>query len=773
MPDQPPASAPTVALSPRTWFGSPLWAPPGAPQVRVAAVGLRIGLDGTGAQPGDVLALSDGGGALGAGLVLGEADVAAGFVAVDTPALADGPHAITARLLRAGVEGEASVPYPFTVDTAAPAAPVVLSTGGLVNTGTVLVSGTGEPGTAVYLQASYDRPPDVPYVSPYLFGQTITSGTRFTTGFPSLPPIPLVVAADGTWSGAVTLEGVGRTTVTASSGDAAGNGRASAAPVTFVLDTAKPYAVSTSADGPAALQAGRTVTLFVTLSEPVVVDTAGGTPAFQLAGGGTAAYASLGADGRTLGFGYQVQPGDTLADLVVASFDLRGATIRDAAGNGLSPALPALVPPGTALLDFRPPTVDGVDAQRGVFSTGDTFRLGFLMDEAVRVDLSGGTPTLRLSNGAAAAYAPDESSALRLAFRYTPGLGESTMSLALAGISLNGATIRDAAGNDASLSRAVGALDGTVRIAADPLGTTLVQQGARSVRVSLGASANSVFLFPNGSAQVQALYNVAALQFIDGRLVLDRADPVVAVASLYRAALGRGADQDGLEHWAGRARSAGLGEVARGMLASAEGQAQLGPLPDAAFVAQLYRNSLGRAPDAGELASWLGRLGAGASRAEVLAGVAGSDGARAATVAAQGGVWDLDEGAATVARLYQTVLGRAPDTGGLAFWTAAVNAGVIKGGAARLGAVADALLASDEGRAAYGMAGGAGFVQAAYARALGRPVDAAGAEYWAGQLRAGASRGVVLAVLSESAEHVALTADATGSGPGGFGVRLA
>lgn len=54
-------------------------------------------------------------------------------------------------------------------------------------------------------------------------------------------------------------------------------------------------------------------------------------------------------------------------------------------------------------------------------------------------------------------------------------------------------------------------------------------------------------------------------------------------------------------------------------LASAEGVAMFGALDEAAFITKVYQNGLGRAPDAGELASW-----AGQPRATILNGVSES-----------------------------------------------------------------------------------------------------------------------------------------------------
>ena len=63
--------------------------------------------------------------------------------------------------------------------------------------------------------------------------------------------------------------------------------------------------------------------------------------------------------------------------------------------------------------------------------------------------VAGGTPTLALNDGGTATYVSGSGSNA-LVFSYTVAAGQSTADLALAAsnaIALNGATIRDAAGN--------------------------------------------------------------------------------------------------------------------------------------------------------------------------------------------------------------------------------------------------------------------------------------------------------------------------------------
>jgi hypothetical protein len=104
---------------------------------------------------------------------------------------------------------------------------------------------------------------------------------------------------------------------------------------------------------------------------------------------------------------------------------------------------------------------------------------------------------------------------------------------------------------------------------------------------------------------------------------------------------------------------------------------------------------------------------------------------------------------AQVARLYDTLFDRAPDSEGLAFW-----AGALRGGTA-LGAVADGFVASPEAQGRYGGLGAADFVNALYRNALDREADAAGRDFWTGALQRGSDRGDIVQAVSEAPEHAA------------------
>ena len=85
--------------------------------------------------------------------------------------------------------------------------------------------------------------------------------------------------------------------------------------------------------------------------------------------------------------------------------------------------------------------------------------------------------------------------------------------------------------------------------------------------------------------------------------------------------LDRAPDITGFSNWSGQlAGGRALDAVINGFVDSAEFQATYGALDDTAFVELLYQNVLDREADAGGLRVWTQQLAAGTSRAEVVRG---------------------------------------------------------------------------------------------------------------------------------------------------------
>lgn len=121
--------------------------------------------------------------------------------------------------------------------------------------------------------------------------------------------------------------------------------------------------------------------------------------------------------------------------------------------------------------------------------------------------------------------------------------------------------------------------------------------------------------------------------------------------------------------------------------------------------------------------------------------------------------FDADDAWAQVMRIYDTVLQRLPDPGGLAFHTDRIASG-----RNTLLDVATDFLNSPEFQAQTGSLNNEQFVRFVYQTALDRDADAGGLAYWTGQLNGGTSRASLLVLFSETAEHRALTASAVERG---------
>jgi hypothetical protein len=150
----------------------------------------------------------------------------------------------------------------------------------------------------------------------------------------------------------------------------------------------------------------------------------------------------------------------------------------------------------------------------------------------------------------------------------------------------------------------------------------------------------------------------------------------------------------------------------------------------AAYVEQVFQDLLGRPADAGGLAYWATLLNGGAPRALVATAIDHSAEYYATNI---------------VAPIYQRFLARSPDAAGASFWTGQLQAGLSDE------RFESQLIASPE---YYARAGGsdAAWVDAAYQALLHRPVDPAGAAYWVARLAGRETRGDVANRLTLSDE---------------------
>ncbi len=346
------------------------------------------------------------------------------------------------------------------IDTTAP------SVSSLVTSGTGISSGAGDldAGKTVTLTINLSEAVTVAGGTPTL---TLNDGGTATysggSGSSALTFSYTVGAGQNTSDLTVTAVNLNSATVTDGAGNAANLTGAVTNPAGILqIDTTTPSvsSVVTSGTGISSgagdLDAGRTVTLTINLSEAVTV--AGGTPTLTLNDGGTATYTG-GSGTSALTFSYTVGAGQNTPDLTVTAVNLNAATVTDGAGNAANLIGAVTNPAGILQIDTTTPSVSsvvtsgtGISSGAGDLDAGKTVTLTINLTEAVTV--AGGTPTLTLNDGGTATYTGGSGTSA-LTFSYTVGAGQNTSDLTVTAVNLNAATVTDGAGNAASLIGAV------------------------------------------------------------------------------------------------------------------------------------------------------------------------------------------------------------------------------------------------------------------------------------------------------------------------------
>lgn len=112
----------------------------------------------------------------------------------------------------------------------------------------------------------------------------------------------------------------------------------------------------------------------------------------------------------------------------------------------------------------------------------------------------------------------------------------------------------------------------------------------------------------------------------------------------------------------------------------------------------------------------------------------------------------------TIYRLYRAYFLRDPDAGGFEYWMQAYIGGY------SLGAISNDFARSAEFQRRYGALDDRAFLDRVYANVLGRAPDSGGYAYWLDQMRRGMLRGFVMIYFSDSAEFRTKTSQ--GAPPG-------
>ena len=249
-----------------------------------------------------------------------------------------------------------------------------------------------------------------------------------------------------------------------------------------------------TADG--TYKVGDTITITTTFTEAVLVDTSGGSPTLLLETGSSdriATYVS-GSGSNILTFSYTVQAGDISSDLnyqSTAALTLNGATIQSAVADSAVLTLPTLGG-SDSLAGNKAIVIDGVAATvssvsvpaDGTYVAGDNLDFTVNLSESVVVDTGGGTPRIAVTldtGGTLYAEYLSGSGSSALVFRLTLANGQmDSNGISLGGsIDANGATLRDAAGNDSVINlNAVGSTAGVLVDALAPEVSAISLDGA-------------------------------------------------------------------------------------------------------------------------------------------------------------------------------------------------------------------------------------------------------------------------------------------------------
>jgi large repetitive protein len=371
----------------------------------------------------------------------------------------------------------------YVLDTAAPVAPSTpdLSSGSdtgssnsdeITSATTPTINGTAEPGATVTL---YDTD-----------GTTVL-GTGTATG--------------GNWSIASSALSEGSHTLTAKATDTAGNVSSASSGLSVTIDATAPGVNSVSVPVDGTYASGQTLQFTVNLDESVVVDTTGGTPRIALTIGASTDYATYvsGSGTSALVFSYTVQAGDTDANgITVGALQANGGTVRDTAGNDAALTLNSVGSTAAVDVDGVAPTVSSVSVPAdGSYRAAQNLDFTVNFSEAVTV---GGTPhiAVTLDNGGTV-YADylSGSGTSALVFRYTIASGvDDPTGVTIGALGTNGGTLRDAAGNDATLT--LNSVGSTAAVLVDTTAPTVTFS---SLAFSSDSGASSTDFITNATAQ--------------------------------------------------------------------------------------------------------------------------------------------------------------------------------------------------------------------------------------------------------------------------------
>ncbi len=227
------------------------------------------------------------------------------------------------------------------------------------------------------------------------------------------------------------------------------------------------------------------------------------------------------------------------------------------------------------------------------------------------------------------------------------------------------------------------------------------------------------------------------------------------VTRLYQAYFDRSPDPAGLNYWTGQRLSGNsLASISDRFSESPEFASTYGALNNRAFVARIFANVLDRPAEESGLDYWTSELDAGRrTRGEVMVGFSESP-----EFVLRMRHLDSDQ----VRRLYRAFFLREADDEGLSFWYGQQISGL------SLSEIAERFARDAEFVSRYGSLASREFVSLVYQNVLDREPDRGGLSYWTSELDAGRrTRGEVMVAFSEGPEFSGNPAEPAGSTIGG------
>lgn len=304
-----------------------------------------------------------------------------------------------------------------------------------------------------------------------------------------------------------------------------------------------------------------------------------------------------------------------------------------------------------------------------------------------------------------------------------------------------------------TVSSPVPAASDPIHAASDPVPVATIPVAVASDPVPVPAAATPVAVASDPAPAAAAATPIAAASDpVPAATTSHASTPAIGgneadVARLYYSLLERAPDASGLNYFTAAINNGQhLSDIANMMMSSGEYKQLSTGLSDAQFVDTLYTKILGRAGDSLGESTWNDFLSHGGSRGAALGGFTDSLEFQNKYAGQSSGAY--------VEALYETILDRHGDTGGLQNWTTLIDSHTLS-----RTDVAHAFTGSAEFQNKYVEPSAASFVDSVYVNALGRHAEATGLASWTAALAHGSSRSDVAVGIAESTEAHAFLID--------------